>query len=166
MNKHSNIRYLKLVSHVRYWEDTAINGVDDIELDDRMVASDKFMPRMPFVIRCTDRYFNTPVLKWAPTIDLVDGRIVDWPQGMTAQVHYKTCDENMFTFLDAKGDVVLDGFEGYVPSFLGEYGDYLVFYVDENGFIKQYANDSYDIEQAHDLVCTDDDIDEIISNAF
>ena len=69
------VTFLKAECGVRYWEDAEVNGVDD---EDGTL--------MPF--RSGD--------EWRPIIELATGRIVDWPEGTTADVHYKVCDAGRY----------------------------------------------------------------------
>ena len=59
------VAFLQVSAEVRYWEDAAING-----------AEDEAGTLIPF--RNGDL--------WEPVIDLVAGRIVDWPEGVVADI--------------------------------------------------------------------------------
>lgn len=114
--------YIEVIAGVRYWEDATVNGEEDT--DGNLI---------PF--RRDDM--------WNPIINLADGQIVGWPQGMTADVHYKVCDEGVYYLLDAHKQNIAKYRSYYVPnSFLchgdNGYGDYIIFSVDENGKIKNY----------------------------
>lgn len=115
-------KYLEVLAGVRYWEDAEVNGVDDVEGN-----------LIPF--RQNDL--------WKPIIDIENGVILDWPQGMTANVHYKVCDEGKYYLLDENKNRIAQWRGYYVPdSFLchGDqgFGDYIIFDVDQNGKIKNY----------------------------
>ncbi|WP_286969428.1 hypothetical protein [Algoriphagus sp.] len=120
VEKEVNFTHLKVKAGARYWEDATVNGIEDIEGN-----------LIPF--RDGDY--------WCPTIDLETGIIKDWPQGKTAEVHYKVCDDGEYWL------VADDGFElkypgDYVPNILdidGEsYGDYIILNIDENGQIADW----------------------------
>lgn len=110
----------------RYWEDTTVNGIDDEDGS-----------RIPF--REGDR--------WKPQIDLETGKIIDWPEGMTANIHYKVCDEGMYWLGTQDNPKMFQygepGDWSYVPDdFLchgdNGYGDYIILIVDGSGQIRQY----------------------------
>lgn len=110
----------------RYWEDTKINEMEDTE-----------GTLVPF--RKGD--------SWNLVIDLVEGKILDWPTGMTAQIHYKVCDAGqywlgtetiprMFRYGRDETSYVPDEFLT-VPGRRG-YGDYIILNVDGMGRIDRY----------------------------
>lgn len=117
----------------RYWEDAWINGVED----------DAENPKMPCVEKVEHFCYKTPRLAWCPVIDLDLGLIMNWPQGETASIHYKSCDENVIRIIDADGNVVKE-YCGYVPQFLypkeNGYGDYVIMDIDQNGYIRDFDN--------------------------
>lgn len=122
----------------RYWEDSELNGVRD----------DALHPKMPCVAEVDHFYYGKKQLAWCPIIDLDNGRILNWPKGNTAKIHYKSCDENVVVIKDRGGNEVQD-YTGYVPNFLDPYhdgfGDYVIMNIDENGYIKDFDNNLDDI---------------------
>ncbi len=115
------VKYLLVKAGARYWEDSDVNGVEDTE-----------GTLIPF--RKGDY--------WCPKIDMDEGRIVDWPEGMTADIHYKVCDDGKYTLTDAEGNVIAID-KGYVPDFLSPagdpgYGDYIIMQVDGTGMILEW----------------------------
>lgn len=124
-----NAKYLKIEAAVRYWDDAEING--ERREDGATV---------PFK--------NGDI--WLPVIDLDDGSIVGWPEGVTAKFHFKVCDAGVYHLLDNEKKIIASRFNNYVPSGLchGDegYGDYIIFNVDENGKIECYRN-SVDFEE-------------------
>lgn len=115
-------KYLEVLAGVRYWKDAEVNGVEDVEGN-----------LIPF--RQNDL--------WKPIIDIENGVILDWPQGMIANVHYKVCDQGKYYLLDENKNRIAQWRGYYVPdSFLchGDqgFGDYIIFDVDQNGKIKNY----------------------------
>lgn len=116
----------------RYWEDSEINGVED----------DAENPKMP----CIEKVDGE--LAWCPVIDLDNGLIMNWPQGTTASIHYKSCDENVIRIFDADCNEV-KRYEGYVPKFLSPkedgWGDYVIMDIDQNGYIQNFKADLDDI---------------------
>lgn len=139
VKKEFDVRYLRIDAHVRYWEDTDVNGVPDTDIEE----SDNELA-MPFSDRETSM--------WHPTVDVEDGRIINWPKGTTASVHYKVCDEGTYTLLDQDMAKIVE-IESYVPNCIGEYGDYIVMEIDEDGYIEGFSFGQ-------------DDADEMIENQF
>lgn len=116
------VTHLQVDAGVRYWEDGTVNGTED--------ETGELIP-----CRNGDR--------WKPLIELATGKIIDWPQGTIANVHYKVCDDGIYTLLDAEGDEVKK-IDDYVPEMLNtEDGDsdYIVLMIDENGIIQNWDID-------------------------
>ena len=121
VEKEVDIKTLDVSAGVRYWEDGTVNGVDDENGD-----------LIPF--RVDDR--------WKPVIDVEKGQIKDWPMGVTAELHYKVCDDGCYYLKDENNDVVLSIDFDYVPRMMcpkeNGYGDYIIMDIDENGFIADW----------------------------
>lgn len=113
----------------RYFEDACVDGVPD----------DSEHPVMPCV-KSLDCY-KRKVMAWCPVINLDEGRITNWTKGVTASIHYKSCDENTVTLFSDEGNPV-KVYEGYVPKFLSPkengYGDYVIMDIDGEGYIKDF----------------------------
>lgn len=112
--------YIESSAGVRYWDDATING-----------ESDTNGTLTPF--RIGDN--------WCPIIRLADGLVMDWPVGMTADIHFKVCDAGEYWLLNEERKRVAKWAGFYVPNdFLchGDegYGDYIILKVDGDGFIK------------------------------
>ncbi len=77
---------------------------------------------------------------WNVLVDIETGIIIDWPQGRTADVHMKVCDEGSYYLLDAKKNVVASIEQDYVPNGIvpGSYGDYIEMTILEDGRIKEW----------------------------
>lgn len=122
------VKYLLAEVGARYWEDSVVNGVEDKNGD---------------LIPCREGEY------WKPLIDLESGIIVNWEQGKTAKIHYKSCDDNTFTLLDEDKNVIKKEF-GYVIEMMcprgGGYGDYVIMDIDENGKIEKFIADFSDFE--------------------
>lgn len=77
--------------------------------------------------------------RWIINIDIDKGTIVDWPQGVKARVHYKVCDDGVYSLIDSKGNVIRHFANEYVPNVLcpeeSGYGDYIIMNIDEYGRI-------------------------------
>lgn len=105
---------------VRYWEDATVNGQEDTE---------------GTLIPCRSGEL------WKPIIELATGKIRDWPQGTTADIHYKVCDAGEYWLADAAGKLLRKYKGHYVPDHLlcvGDrgYGDYIIFNVGPDGVIE------------------------------
>lgn len=114
------VKYIKAEAGVRHWEDATVNGVEDAEGD--------LIP-----MRVKDY--------WCPIIDLNTGFILDWPSGVTADIHYKVCDDGTYHLLDENKEIVKT-IEGYVPNIMSPsevgYGDYIIMNVDAEGHIDKW----------------------------
>lgn len=109
-------------SHIRYWEDSKINGIYD----------DPIYPKMPFV----EWDDIKGEYRWKPIID-PDGTIPEWPSDITADINYKVCDE--FECLVDLEDMQIE-YEGYVPRFMSpeeeNFGDYITMHISSDGKIR------------------------------
>lgn len=114
--------YIEVEAEVRYWEDATINGVAD------------------------DKGVMTPFRRgdmWCPVIRLDDGFVMDWPTGMTADIHFKVCDAGLYWLLSEDRQRIAQWAGYYVPgNFLchgdNGYGDYIIFSVNGEGLIQKY----------------------------
>lgn len=109
--------YIEVRADVRHWEDATVNDIDD---DDGTL--------IPFRVNES----------WHPVIRLSDGAVKDWPQGTTADIHYKVCDAGEYWLQDESGARIAKWGGYYVPSeFLchGDegYGDYIIMTIAEDG---------------------------------
>lgn len=141
IKKEVDVRYLKINAGVRHWQDSQVNGQEDFDIDEIDCA-----PKMPFAIEENGQY------RWKPIIDVDKGQIVDWPKGTIADVHYKICDDGLYALLDKNRNVIIE-VESYVPDCIGEYGDYIIMQINEDGLIKDFYFD-------------EDDVEDIIENGF
>lgn len=118
------VKYLRVNAGVRYWEGATVNGKE--EIDDK--------PNIPFAVGDA----------WRPVIDLETGKIVDWPEGVTASTHYKVCDAGVYALLDSDSNVVVEH-DGYVPAMLcpksSGYGDYIIMDIGSDGTIDKWRID-------------------------
>lgn len=117
-----NAKYISVYAGVRYWEDSKLND----DYDETM--------KMPFIKSGM----------WCPTIELATGKVMDWPIGNTASIHYKVCDAGSYYLLDDNGTRILGREDGYVPNkFLchgdSGWGDYIIFKIDSDGYIQNYT---------------------------
>jgi hypothetical protein len=126
VTKEFDVAVIRVMSEVRYCEDATVNGVEDT--DGALI---------PLRLESC----------WAPAIELESGRVLDWPEGTTADVHYKVCDAGEYELLDADGNIVAEK-NGYVPDMLavGEsgYGDYIIMKIGANGMIEGWETPHID----------------------
>ena len=116
-----NIKFLKVEARPRYWEDADVNGVEDTE---------------GTLIPCRKDD------KWCPIIDIEQGKIINWQQGVVADIHYKVCDDGCYFLTDENDKILAHIFNGYVPEILSigdeGYGDYIILKVDADGKIANF----------------------------
>ena len=123
--------YIEVSAEVRYWEDATINGAED---------KDGTL---------------TPLRKgdcWAPVIRLADGLVMDWPEGTTADIHFKVCDAGEYWLLDGDRKRVAKWSGFYVPDdFLcpgdNGYGDYIILKIGKDGVIENWKTPAIDEEK-------------------
>lgn len=116
--------YIEVSAGVRYWEDATINDQEDIN-----------GTLTPF------RKGND----WCPVIRLSDGMVMDWPAGMTANIHFKVCDDGEYWLLDEQRQRIAKWAGYYVPNYFlchgdNGYGDYIILKVDADGVIKSWRS--------------------------
>lgn len=120
--KEVNVKTLVVNAFPRYWEDTYVNGEKDSEYGDK--------------IPC--KVGNI----WNPHIDIDSGKVLNWRQGTTADIHYKVCDRCGWEIIDSDGNIVDSVHSEYVPNTLSPkekgYGDYIIMDIDINGYIKNW----------------------------
>ena len=115
--------YIEVSAEVRYWEDAAVNGVED--------TAGSLIPLRSGSL-------------WQPVIRLADGVVMDWPQGTTADVHYKVCDQGEYWLQDADRKRVAKWVGRYVPDEVlcpGDRGNssYIIMKIGPNGAIENWA---------------------------
>lgn len=126
--KVNNATFIAVIAEPRYWEDATING--KVDEDGSLVP-------------CRNGTC------WEPVIRLEDGLIQNWPQGTTASIHYKVCDQGLYWLLDADGNRIAKWRGDYVPDeFLchgdNGHGDYIIFAVNGSGFIENWRRPQID----------------------
>lgn len=120
--------FIEVDARVRYWEDANVNGVEDA--DGKIPLRDGY--------------------SWRPVIELSSGRVKDWPNGTSADIHYKVCDDGDYWLLDGGGTRIAkyDG-NGYVPCILcvddDGYGDYIILNIRDDGLIIGWKEPAIDI---------------------
>ena len=121
-----DISYIIINTHVRFWEDAYINGVED----------NPDSPKMPLIE--WDKDYEE--LRWKPVIDIDSGTVVSWPSDISTRIHYKVCDE--FVCYIPEIDLL---YEGYVPRFMSpleeNYGDYIIMNINKEGKIEGWNSE-------------------------
>lgn len=130
-------KYFRVDAGPRYYEDSEVNGEKDVSVEE---IQQGIMPRMPFVIKENNEY------RWQFDIDLETGKIVDWPNGTTADIFYKVCDDGTYAILDENKNI-LEERNCYVPDILSfaenNFGDYIEFNVKSDGTIENFPTGKY-----------------------
>lgn len=123
-----DVKYLKAECEVRYWEDSTLNGNDDVNAEMPCAQGDL----------------------WVPVIDLETGQIINWKKGNEASIHYKICDMGHYFLLDENQQIVASIKDGYVIEMLepggNGWGDYVIMDIDKDGFIDKWKADLSDFE--------------------
>jgi len=123
------VKKLIVNANVRYWEDSTINGKEDVD---------------GTLTPCRNG------ANWNPTIDIETGIIANWPIGTVADIHFKVCDEGIYQLADSEGKIVKE-IDGYVPKIMcpeeNGYGDYIIMKIDGNGKIANWTIDLSDFEE-------------------
>lgn len=149
IKKEVDVRYMKVDAGVRYWEDASVNGQKDVDMCE---CKGNATPMIPFAVKVKEQpatNIYSDHYRWQPTIDVENGCIVDWPKGMTAHIHYKVCDDGTYTLLDNEKNVIFS-VDSYVPDCIGEFGDYIVMDVDEDGNIEDFNFTADDVVEIHE----------------
>lgn len=130
-----DILKMQVKAHVRYWEDTTVNGEEDTDGS---------------LIPCREGEL------WCPLIDVNTGQILNWKKGKTAEVHYKVCDRCSFYLLGTDDFEYVKIEDEYVPEILCPadkgYGDYIIMNINEDGFIEDW-----DASELEELVAQEED---------
>jgi len=120
VTKEFDVEYLFVEAGVRYWEDATIDGIQDEDGN----------------IPCRDGDC------WKPLININTGKIINWTQGVRANIHYKVCDNGTYKLLDANMELIKK-IRDYVPKMLSPkeegWGDYIIMDIDTDGQIQDWV---------------------------
>ena len=72
IEKEVEVTTLQVNAGVRYWVDSEINGEPDTENGENVPCKNGEL--------------------WTPEIEIETGKILNWKQGVKAEIHYKICD--------------------------------------------------------------------------
>lgn len=154
INFTKEIFVIKCDIEIRYWNDTTVNGVEDVDFYETKGIG---FPKIPCAVQVLKEPTNciySDHWRWCPIINIEDGQIVNWQPGVTANVCYKVCDGFACSFVGALDEVVADH-DGYVPKFMCPsdegYGDYIIMDVNEDGYIIDWDPDA--VKRFCDQLC-------------
>lgn len=120
VTKEFDVEYLFVEAGVRYWEDATIDGIQDEDGN----------------IPCRDGDC------WKPLININTGKIINWTQGVRANIHYKVCDNGTYKLLDVNMELIKK-IRDYVPKMLSPkeegWGDYIIMDIDADGQIQDWV---------------------------
>lgn len=120
VTKEFDVEYLFVEAGVRYWEDATIDGIQDEDGN----------------IPCRDGDC------WKPLININTGKIINWTQGVRANIHYKVCDNGTYKLLDVNMELIKK-IRDYVPKMLSPkeegWGDYIIMDIDTDGQIQDWV---------------------------
>ena len=137
------VKYIEVDTEVRYWEDTYVNGVPDIDFYESKGVGTPIIPCAVQVKEVPNGCIYSDHWRWRPIINVEDGKIINWVKGVQARVHYKVCDGFSCTIKDVEGKVIIQ-YEDYAPKFMCPsdegYGDHIIMDIDENGFIQEWQS--------------------------
>lgn len=142
ITKPSDVKFLHIDVGPRYWEDGSIkiNGIyeDDIEWEEQEKG---VKPKMPFAEYNENVSNKSESYRWQLTIDLDNLKIIDWPKGVEANIHYKVCDDGTYYLLDENKEI-LEEKNCYVPeilSYIDEgFGDYIIMMINSEGYLENF----------------------------
>jgi len=142
-----DIRYFCLDVLPRYWEDSDINGEEDIEWETQNKGT---APRMPLSYRNSETRTNYQHewYSWKIKVDIETGKILDWIEGTEANIYYKVCDAGTYWLETIDGEEVhkIDSYVPKVIDFYGNsYGVCLIFNINKDGYIKEWIKNKEEI---------------------
>lgn len=110
------------------------------------IEDDCDVPKMP----CIEKDKNNKPVCWCPVIDPVEGKILNWEDGVEAEINYKVVDqcELEYVLIDGDGNEgVVVKTKSYVPRFLQVreygYGDYIEIDIAGSGKIYKWSRDMF-----------------------
>jgi len=132
------VKWLECDLGVRYWDDAYLTVQDpDDEYGTIRIRDDEENPAMPFVDENKER--------WKIRINLDTGYVHGWP-GPQVETHYKVCDDGIYRLLTDDFQTIIER-AGYVPSFMGEYGDYVRLSILPSGLILNWKVTENEIQE-------------------
>lgn len=142
---------------VRYYVDCSFskdNGktwekdFDDNDESDEYVKSQlPCMKNVKFIKRSilSGKEHEEERVDWCPTIDVNEGKVLDWTPGFVLRTHFKICDKGVYVYsnYDESSQIVsIDCDLYYVPSWLCDWdsghGDYMYIQINGDGTIENW----------------------------
>lgn len=82
---------------------------------------------------------------WQATIDVSNGKILNWPAGQSGTLETKVTDSGIYSIYDEDMNEI-KRINDYVPHGMvpGEHGDYIKLVIDENGIVTNFRPTSID----------------------
>lgn len=133
-----NIKTLEIVVRPRFWGDCEVFHEDEIFNTERKMIDEQDIP-------CREGE------NWCPIIDLDEGKITNWEEGLVGIFSFKVVDEGSYYMRDEQKNIVASIEEGYVPTILDfdgdSFGDYLYFNINPDGTIQNWNPRKENLEQ-------------------
>lgn len=143
ISKEITVATIEVDTAVRYWEDSYVDGISDVDLCEVKGNGQPKMPCAQQVKKNPNTDIYSDHWRWRPIIDIESGRILNWKKGVVANVHYKVCDEFACTIKDSEGNCVVD-YKDYVPGFMcpikDGWGDCIIMDIDAEGYIRDWQS--------------------------
>jgi hypothetical protein len=134
VEKEVDLKLLIVKARVRYWEDSEVDGENDTENGENIPCKIGDL--------------------WCPHIEIETGKILNWKQGVKAEIHYEVADGLGYEIQSENGEVVLSADDGYVPETLAPkeegYGGCIIMDIDKNGHIANWKFNFSDFESSED----------------
>jgi hypothetical protein len=142
------VRYLNATMGVRYYVDceySTDNGKTwNKNFEDTEEESERIKKLTPCVVKSDIGYGTNDYMEL--TIDLNNGKVLNWTDGFCLKTHYKVCDDGKYIFFDKEGkevvDITKEYNQYYVPDFLNleakGYGDYVYLNINGDGTIEHF----------------------------
>lgn len=113
--------HIYIEAEPRYWEDAIVNGKSE----------DDDAPTIPL----------RDGKLWKLSIRLADGKVENWPTSVTADVHYKVCDQGEYWLTDDDCTRIMKWRGFYVPDeflcpYENGYGDYIIMQIGPDGIVE------------------------------
>lgn len=141
-------KILKLKALVHFMEDSIVNNENDISEYEQYNGKIPLMPCIEITAtkrRKMDGTYIDYEYYWCPKIDVENGKIINWPEGNTANVNYKVCDECGINYYEDNKLICNNDNYNYCPDFLCPdeegYGDYIFMTIEKDGTIIKWNKD-------------------------
>lgn len=127
-----DVKWLQIICPFHYANDIEINGIQFEDDDSEIIGLPLFENG-----------------EWNVKIDIDNGTIQDWEIGKSVSIYSKLRDEGNYFVMDGDYNEIAVIKQNYVPDCLGEYGDYLILSIDENGKVENFKFNIDDFHNNH-----------------